>query len=205
MQFSVWLSIAAICLMGALSPGPSLAVVVRNTVNGGRIQGVITAISHGIGVGLYAFLTAAGLAVVVVRHPALFETIRWSGAAFLLYLGLRSLIFPDKPGENSENIAEVRRGAEMYALLDGFLIAFLNPKIAVFFLALFSQFVRPNAPLTEKIIMASTAWAIDTLWYVTVALALSGTGAVTALRRRATILDRLFGVVLIALAVRVVI
>lgn len=205
MQFSVWLSIAAICLIGALSPGPSLAVVVRNTVNGGRIQGVITAVSHGMGVGLYALLTAGGLALVIVRHPVLFETIRWSGAAFLLYLGLRSLISPAKPRDASDQTGETGHAGEMYALRDGFLIVFLNPKIALFFLALFSQFVRPEAPWTEKAIMATTAWAIDTLWYVTVALVLSGTGAVTGLRRRAVLLDRIFGVVLIVLAVRVVI
>ena len=71
MELTVWLSVATICVLGAMSPGLSLAVVVRNTVHGSPAQGLATAIGHGAGVGVYAFLTAAGLAVVITRSPAL--------------------------------------------------------------------------------------------------------------------------------------
>jgi threonine/homoserine/homoserine lactone efflux protein len=88
---------------------------------------------------------------------------------------------------------------------DGFLIAVTNPKIALFFLALFSQFVRPHAGWGEKIVMVVTAGTIDTLWYAVVALALSHSAILSRLRRWAVALDRIFGLVLIALAIRVAI
>ena len=78
---------ATICILGAMSPGPSLAVVVRNTVTDGRSCGVITALAHGAGIAIWALLTAIGIGLLISRNPALFETIRWIGAMVLVYLG----------------------------------------------------------------------------------------------------------------------
>ena len=85
------------------------------------------------------------------------------------------------------------------------LIAVTNPKIALFFLALFSQFVRPYAGWGEKFVMVITAGTVDTLWYAVVALALSHSVILSRLRRWAVAIDRIFGLVLIALAIRVAI
>ena len=68
MDAAAWISIASVCAAGAMSPGPSFAVVVRNTVAGGRIQGVLTGIGHGLGVGVYACGAVFGMAVVMVRN-----------------------------------------------------------------------------------------------------------------------------------------
>ena len=205
MELSTWLSVAAICILGAMSPGPSLAVVVRNTVAGSRALGVATALGHGAGVGLYAFLTAAGLAVVIARSPALYDLVRWAGAAFLLYLGLKAL-FAQAPAPGlSPEAGHVQAQPGSRGAREGFLIAFLNPKIAVFFLALFSQFVSPDAGWAEKGILTATAGGIDALWYVLVAIALSRSGVLERLRARAVIIDRVTGVVLVAVAVRVAI
>jgi threonine/homoserine/homoserine lactone efflux protein len=204
MELTVWLSVATICALGAMSPGPSLAVVVRNTVNGSRTAGVATALGHGAGVALYAFLTATGLAVLITSSPAVYDVIRWAGAAVLAYLGLKALLAPAGAAASlapeGSRLAPGARGAR-----EGFLIAFVNPKIAVFFLALFSQFVSPDAGWGEKGILTATAGGIDALWYALVALALSRSGVLERLRARATILDRVTGAVLLAFAVRVAI
>ena len=62
MEPGAWVALATVFMLGAMSPGPSLAVVLRNTVSGGRSQGVATGIGHGIGFGLYAFVAAFGIA-----------------------------------------------------------------------------------------------------------------------------------------------
>ncbi len=201
MELTVWLSVATICVLGAMSPGPSLAVVVRNTVNGSAAQGVATAIGHGVGVGIYALLTAAGLAVVIARSPALYDVIRYAGAAFLVWLGVKALLRPASGALGAGAPAAPRTDAR--GAWEGFLIAFLNPKIAVFFLALFSQFVNPEAGWQEKAILAATAAGIDAAWYSLVALGLSRSNVFEWLRARATLLDRVTGVVLVAVAVRV--
>ena len=91
MPLSLWLSMSLICIFGAMSPGPSLAVVVQNTLSGGRLQGVITGISHGFGIVIWAGLTAGGIGLLITQQPALFNGMRYAGAALLVYLGVRSL------------------------------------------------------------------------------------------------------------------
>lgn len=202
MPLTLWLSMSLVCIFGAMSPGPSLAVVVQNTLTGGRMQGVITGIAHGLGIVIWAGLTAAGIGLVITQHPALFDAIRYGGAVLLLYLGIKS--FTSRSAA-SEALSSNASALHQSAARTGFLIAISNPKIALFFLALFSQFVRPEAGITEKIIMALTAGIIDAIWYIVVALVLSQSRLLAWLRSRALVLDRVFGVILVALAIRVAI
>jgi len=166
------------------------------------MQGVITGIAHGLGIVIWAGLTAAGIGLVITQHPALFDAIRYGGAVLLLYLGIKS--FTNRSAA-SEALSRNTSALHQSAARTGFLIAISNPKIALFFLALFSQFVRPEAGITEKIIMALTAGVIDAIWYIVVALVLSQSRLLTWLRSRALVLDRVFGVILVALAIRVAI
>ncbi|MBT5416055.1 MAG: LysE family translocator [Rhodospirillaceae bacterium] len=197
MEITAWFQLALVCVLGAMSPGPSLAVVVRNTVSGGRFQGVMAGLGHGIGVGLYALVAVAGLAFLLAADPVVFRAANLAGSGVLAWIGIQLWRASFRPGET---VGEKRglRGVRGFA--EGFAIAFLNPKIAVFFLALFSQFVRGEAGWMEKGVMALTAGAIDTSWYVLVALVLAGSGAVNWLRRRATLVDRAIGGVLLLIA-----
>jgi threonine/homoserine/homoserine lactone efflux protein len=197
MDISAWLQIAAVCILGAISPGPSLAVVLRNTVAGGRLQGAMAGIGHGIGVGLYALAAVTGLGALLAADSALFRAANWAGAGFLVWLGIqlwRRSYGP--PGEVTEAVP--LGGARGFA--EGFIIAFLNPKIAAFFLALFSQFVHADAGWAEKGAMALTAGAIDMGWYVLAAVVLAGTGAVDWLRWHGLLVDRVIGSVLLIVA-----
>ena len=129
MELHLWLSLVAICIMGALSPGPSLAVVVKNTLFGGSGQGYATAVSHGVGVALYAALTTMGIAVIIVQSPVLFSIIQYAGAAFLLYLGIKALLSKkqainvDDDDDNSPSNTQKINGWR-----DGFLIAVFEPQ-----------------------------------------------------------------------------
>jgi len=206
MELHLWLSLVLICIMGALSPGPSLAVVVKNTLFGGSKQGYATAISHGAGVALYAILTALGIGVIILESPILFSIIQYAGAAFLLYLGIKALFSKKQNIDLQENTAvDSSNVQQINGWRDGFLIAFLNPKLAIFFLALFSQFVDASATLEKKIIMVSTVGIIDTVWYILVAFMFSRGPVLEKLKRNSHIIDRVTGSFLILLAARVVI
>ena len=202
MPLHLWLSLVTICFLGAISPGPSLAVVIRNTLVGGRMNGFVTAISHGLGIILWALLTATGLGLLIISNPDLFNGIRLAGAVVLLFLGARCLLA--RSGTHETINVESQQVRTTSPFRDGFLISITNPKIAIFFLALFSQFVRPDAGWFEKLIMAVTAGFIDTLWYAVVALALSHSAILTRLRRRSGLLEKIFGIVLVILAIRVI-
>lgn len=202
MTFTTWLALAAICIMGAISPGPSLALIIRNTVQGGRWQGVATGLGHGFGVGLYALITAFGLALLITQTPWLFQCIQYGGALFLAWLGIRSLL----PQHGSQlDMAEPahpvshRRGA-----LEGLAVSFLNPQLAIFFVALFSQFVHQNTGWKEGFIMMLTAGGIDAVWYSLVAVGLSHGPVLAQLKAKAAWINKISGLILLGLAVKVV-
>ena len=73
MTASAWLSLLAICVLGAISPGPTLAAVMKSTVQGSKAHGLATAVAHAVAVGIYAFSVAAGIGVVITESPALFK------------------------------------------------------------------------------------------------------------------------------------
>ena len=199
MTLANWFPLALICLMGAMSPGPSLALILRNTLQGGRRQGMGTALGHGAGVGLYALLTAMGLSLLLTRTPWLFELIRYAGALFLALLGLQALL-PQKPKAEatSQHATSRRRGA-----LEGLAVAFLNPQLAIFFLALFSQFVQQQTSWAQGGLLLLTAGGIDALWYLLVAGIFSHGRLLPWLTRHQRQLQRLSGLLLLAIALRV--
>ena len=198
MDFAVWSKIALICILGAISPGPSLAIIIRNTTSGGRHQGVMAAIGHGIGVGIYALVAVTGLVLILRAEPALFSIINWAGVGFLVWVGIQLLRASFQTGR-IEDEAHKPRGSLGFA--EGFTVAFLNPKIAAFFLAVFSQFVSPDLTWVDRGIMVLTAGIIDTVWYVVVALVLTGSGMVNWLRRREGLVNRIIGSLLLLAAV----
>lgn len=202
MEFSSWLALVVICVVGAISPGPSLAVVMRNTIRGGRGHGVLTALGHGAGVGLYALLTALGLALIIANNPLLFNAIRYGGAAFLAWLGIKALLA--RSGSPALEAEGAHSAAGRQGALEGFMVAFLNPQLAIFFVALFSQFVRADTDWQQSSIMMLTAGGIDAAWYVLVALVLSRGPVLAWLKARSVWLDKLSGIVLLALALNVV-
>ena len=205
MELHLWLSLAVICIMGALSPGPSLAVVVKNTLFGGSTQGYATAISHGLGVALYAAITALGIGIIIVQSTLIFTIIQYTGAAFLLYLGVKAIFSKKQNITLEENNSQETNQQTVNGWRDGFLIAFLNPKLAIFFLALFSQFVSAEASNQQKVIMVATVGIIDTAWYVIVAYTFSRGVILNKLKRNSHIIDRITGSFLILLAARVVV
>jgi threonine/homoserine/homoserine lactone efflux protein len=195
-----YLSLIAVCLLGAMSPGPSLAVVMGSTLRAGPGAGYACSIAHGAGVALYALLTVAGLAVLVVSFPLLFLVLQLAGAAYLVYLGVKSL--RSRGGTIPESVSA---DSGHSAASSGFLVAFLNPKLAIFMLALFSQFMRPEADWVEKGIMVATVGITDASWYVLVVAMISRKTFLERLRRSSVLIDRIFGMILLLLAISVLV
>lgn len=202
MSFTVWLSLLGVCLLGAISPGPSLAVVLNNTVAGGRGAGLVCALAHGLAVGLYALVTVAGLALLIARSPLLYTGLQLAGAGYLGYLGIRNL--RNRAGAPPMPTAESAAGvAHASAASSGFLVAFLNPKLAIFMLALFSQFLPPEPDIATHALMVATVTLTDALWYALVALVIATGPVLQRLQRSARVVDRVFGVLLIGLGLTV--
>ncbi|MBS3669532.1 LysE family translocator [Vreelandella boliviensis] len=200
MPLTLWLSLAAICAMGAMSPGPSLALVLRHTLGGGRFTGMTAAIFHAFGVGFYALLTVWGLGALIAGFPLLFQLITWFGAAYLAWLGIKAL----RAGRAGALEPSAVATNPSQAAKEGVLVALGNPKLILFFVALLSQFVTPEMSGAAKAIIVLTAMIIDGGWYVLVAVVLSHSQILPWLQQRAHWINRITGVLLIALALRVV-
>lgn len=204
MTFAAWLSVATICILGAMTPGPSLAVVLRHSVGQSRQAGFACALAHGAGVGFYAVITMAGLGVLFQTMPVFREAVSILGALYLAWLAIRAWRGAGSSarfaGDNTSGVISDNMG---HAARDGFMIAFLNPKIALFFLALFSQFVSADADWMAKIWLALTAAGIDCAWYCLVAIGFSHGAVLPWLRRNSAMIERLIAVLFLVIAARV--
>lgn len=195
LHLSEWVSIASICAVGAMSPGPSLAVVIQNTIHGGRIQGVMTGIGHAIGVGLYAITAIYGTALLFSEYPTTLVFIEIAGGSYLIWLGIQAFRNAGKGTLKIDDLS-INNG-----FLDGFAISGLNPKIAVFFLALFGPIIPPEATNLERIGAASMALFIDGAWYVLFALALAKSGASQWLAKQGKLVDTFLAILLTTVGV----
>ncbi|KAA6182059.1 LysE family translocator [Thiohalocapsa marina] len=199
MTLEAWLSLTLLCLLGAMTPGPSLAVVLGNLMRGGRAAGLAASLAHGLAVGLYALLTVAGLAAMVAASPLLFALMQLGAAGYLGYLAYGALGHrSSSAGVSQEQARPAHHGSPAR---EGFLIAFLNPKLAVFMLALFAPFTTADQGLAAKLVLVLTVGGIDALWYATLVLVIVQAGLLPRLERHTGLIERLFGVLLLALAV----
>ena len=191
--------LAIVCASGAISPGPSLAMVIRNTITGGRSQGIMTGLGHGIGLTIYAFIAVMGLSSMLIGNQTLFVYVQIAGSFWLIWIGCNMIL--SSPKESSKkNVDSRKRG-----FVDGFMIAFLNPKILVFFVAVFSQFIHKGITNIDKAIIVMVAGVIDTFWYVFVAILLAGSRFIDKIKKYSVWIDRFTGVLLIGLSFTIII
>ena len=168
MSASDWLSLALICIFGAASPGPSLAVVLAVSRVHGRKGGSAAAIGHGLGVFIYALIAAASLSYILKQHAGLFQAVQIAGALMLVWIGGRLLLATRCRAQGQPPAAQ--RLALSQSFRHGFAIAVFNPKIAAFFVSLFSQYLAEGQSTMLHLAMASLAGGIDMFVYLMVVL-----------------------------------
>jgi threonine/homoserine/homoserine lactone efflux protein len=196
------LAAGTVFFLGAISPGPSLIVVLRNTMLGGRKQGVACALGHGLGFGIYAISAVFGLVILLDNNPQIFQVLQYIGIVLLLFYGWKmwSVIVNEKHDEIdiTQSTQQQKQG-----FIEGFSIAFFNPKIALFLVAVLAQVLKPGMSFETKISVGFLGMLIDTTWYLFVALALTGTPALDKLRNNALIVNRITAAVLWSFAIAV--
>ena len=186
--------------LGAISPGPSVMVVIRNTIIGGRPQGVACAVGHGIGFGIYAGSAVFGLIVLLENAPDAFLILQLIGVGLLVWYGYLMWNADIDLGDSKDtNQNQIRR----QGFMEGFAIAFFNPKIALFLVAILAQVLEPGMGMATKLAIGLLGMSIDMGWYLIVALVLTGTGAIDWLRLRGQLIYRITAVALWAFAVTV--
>lgn len=196
MSFFTFL-LAAVVL--AITPGPGIAYVVARTVAGGRAEGLASCFGTALGGLLHVLAAALGLSLVLARSALAFNLLKYVGAAYLVYLGVRMML---RQAPAFEVGAVASQGARR-ALFEGISVEALNVKTALFFLAFLPQFVSPAEPVVPHLVLlGSICVALNTAVDVVAVLAahrLLRSGAARAARAR--LMNRLSGATMLGLGV----
>lgn len=201
MELTSWLSLVAVCVMGAISPGPSLAVILRLSISQTALHGVLASVAHGLGVGFWVFVTLQGLAVLIEQHQQIFSGLTIFGGLYLAWLGTKAL---RHAGKGQVDEVESVKSSYWEAICDGLMISLMNPKIALFFLALFSQLIDAEMTTIMKFQFWTTVVVIDGGWYVLVALLLASGPVLPWLRKNMVWVDRIMGSLLLVIGLKVI-
>ncbi|MEP6690458.1 MAG: LysE family translocator [Gemmatimonadaceae bacterium] len=188
-----------------LTPGPDMLYVAARSTTEGRLAGVVSAIGIGAGTLVHIAALALGLSALLTAVPVAYQAVRFAGAAYLIYLGVRALLRPNAPAA-APNVQRASLGA---VFRQGVVTNVLNPKVALFFLAFLPQFVDPSRgnPVVQTTVLGLMFDAQGTLVNVAVALGASAAGDWLRGRdgggtRAAAVLGRVTGVIFIGLGAR---
>ena len=190
-----WVQFATICIVGAMSPGPSMALIIRNSIKYGRVSGILSSVGHAIGIGIYAAVSVAGLQIILINNIFLFNTIQFCGSVFLLVLGILFL------RDTGQKFSIQDKQKSVNSFMQGFAISILNPKILIWFAAIFSQFIEISSTNFIKLTMVLIASSIDGLWYIILTIIVTGFGLKQFLENNTKIIQNISGFVLIFISI----
>ena len=200
MTILLFAKITIVCLLGAMSPGPSMVVVINNAIYKNRINGILTAIGHGFGIGIYAFFAVIGIGLIIKTNLFLFNTIKILSFFFLFYLGFQAIF--SNPKMNFEKNA-IKFGVKSF--LEGFTISILNPKILIWFLAIYSQFMSASNDYILNISLILIASSVDALWYIILVKLVTAKGVLEKLKSKLQLIQKLIGYLFITISIFLII
>lgn len=200
MTILLFAKIIIVCLLGAMSPGPSMVVVINNAIYKNRINGILTAIGHGFGIGIYAFFAVLGIGLIIKTNLFLFNTIKILSIFFLFYLGFQAIF--SNPKMNFEKNA-IKFGVKSF--LEGFAISILNPKILIWFLAIYSQFMSASNDYILNISLILIASSVDALWYIILVKLVTVKGVLEKLKSKLQLIQKLIGYLFITISIFLII
>jgi threonine/homoserine/homoserine lactone efflux protein len=201
-RFGAYLAVAALLIV---MPGPDTALVIRNALFAGRRVASFTTFGIGVGSIIWALASVLGIAVLLEESVVAFTVFKFAGAAYLGYLGLRSLIASFQGSKQSTVTTPALRAASLgkrVAFRQGLLNNLLNPKAGAIFATALPQFIRPGDPPLRLVLMMLAYEVVLLSWLNLYGYLVSRAGQSRFGPRVRDILQGVTGVVLITLGVR---
>lgn len=198
----VILTVAFVHLLAVISPGPDFIMITRNSLIYSRRTGFYTAVGLGLGILVHVTYSLVGIGLLIAKSIILFNMIKFLGAAYLIYIGYKSLTSRSSNMhiQNQGHRAEISRLA---AVKIGFITNVTNPKATLFFLSLFTLVINPDTPLLVKLFMGAEMSIVTVLWFMLVAFLISHHLIKDRLNKVQNYAERFIGAVLIALGIKV--
>jgi homoserine/homoserine lactone efflux protein len=200
-QPSLWLALAGAGVLISCTPGAGAINTMSNSLNAGFRRSIWGILGQQAALIVHIVIVALGVGVLVSSSPVAFNVIRYAGAAYLVYLGVRQ--FLHQPDPDRGRAAALRDEPAFSMFRRGLWVNLLNPKAVVFFLAFMPQFIRPEQPLLPQyLVLTATVVVIDILvmWFFFAAAAASFQ-RFTRDARGQKILNRTFGGLFVAVGV----
>ena len=194
MSLIIYIKIFTVCLLGAMSPGPSMVVVINNAIFKNRFHGILTSIGHGIGISMYALFAVLGIALIIKTNLLIFNGIKFVSIIFLIYLGMKSII-----SKNNLDFEKYNLNGGIASFSQGISISILNPKIFIWFVAIYSQFMSIDNDIFFNAILVLTAGIVDAIWYITLTLLVTSKIALDFIKNKTVFLQKFVGSVFIAI------
>ena len=195
MSFFLFIKIFFICLFGAMSPGPSMLVIVNSALKS-KLNGYMSSIGHGLGIGIYALFAVIGLEFLTHNYFNIFIVLKISSIIFLLYIGVISILKNQEKITNKKKLDENRS-----AFVEGFAIAILNPKIFIFFTAIYSQFLSLDNNFMLNFTLVFTAIIVDMMWYIILTILVTALGFKNFFDKRIFLIRKIVGSLFILISV----
>lgn len=199
--WTVWLSLLAACVVISFTPGAGAINTMSNALNQGWRRSLWGVLGQQAALILHVVIVAAGVGLLVSQSPLLFEIIRYAGAAYLVFLGIRLMLTrPDIPEDGVDRTPP--RESAWSIFRRGFWVNLLNPKAIVFFLAFVPQFIRLDRdPLPQYLMLVGTVIIVDILvmWFFFAAAA-KPFRRFTRSARGQRVLNTVFGALFVAVA-----
>jgi len=200
MTFALWSTLFIACVVISLTPGAGAVNTMGNALTAGFRRSIWGILGQQAALVVHIAIVAAGVGVLVTTTPAVFEFIRYAGAAYLVYLGVRQMLTKPRAVADDEASTDLRE-PRWSMFRRGFLVNILNPKAIVFFLAFLPQFIRLDEPLLPQyLVVTATVLVVDiaVMWGV-FAVAAHAVRRYTRSVRGQRVLSIVFGCLFIAL------
>ena len=199
---TAFLTLAFVHLLGVASPGPDFAIIVKQSIGQPRRNVLLTAVGIGLGIFVHVGYSLLGIGFLIAQSIVLFSIIKFLGAGYLLFLGWKSLTAKRTHTEfSAATSSAVQSGAK--ALRIGFLTNVLNPKVTLFFLALFTQVIDPHTSLPVQLFYGTYMAGATIVWFSMLGSVLTMNVVRRSLDAVHLWAERFMGVVLIALGLKV--
>lgn len=197
-----WLILVGVFSIAVISPGPDFVIAVRTSVLYSRRAGILTAIGFAAGVAIHVAYCLGGIALIISQSIVLFSILKYIGAAYLFYVGVKALRSKGFSGPEIEG--ERAQMSDFAAFRSGFITNLFNPKATMFFLALFTQIMDPHISFGVQVLYGVTCMVMTALWFSIVAVVLTTPAIRARFLRASGWIDRICGALLIALGVKLV-
>ncbi len=201
-----YILIGFISLLAAISPGPDFFIVLRNNLLYSRKEGFLTSLGISAALLIHITYTLVGIGLIVNESSTVYTTVKFMGAGYLFYIGSKSLLLSFSKASNSSLHYEKRqKGISRFeAFKQGFLTNILNPKVVVFFVSFFSQFISNDTTVLTKVVYGTINWTISLSWFVFLSFLVTTKFFLSRLEPFKIWIDRIIGIALIALSIKII-